>query len=296
MRPRRLGKHYMNPKPIPSSELRHELEQAIRSHSASLASHYKEHFESWLQWRIHQEDYQERAMKTLALAVDYQKSVHMLDVGCGLGGYVVAARKLGYEACGLDADDAYVQIAQLRARLHGMPADIFTHAFAESLPFPNEQFDLVHSHDMLEHCQNPEQSLREMYRVLKPGGLVLMTFINRYAFQDPHYHLPGINWLPRKLGAWIARTVTKKNNSVQHDNQELDAMHYFTPWQAAALVLRVGYSGYTNMRRIILREKVRTWGAQHNVSIPEQAITFFTFFAAGYDYLTNQNFYWLLKK
>ncbi len=74
-----------------------------------------------------------------------------------------------------------------------------------------------------------DRLLAELARVLRPGGRALLTVINRYAFRDPHYHLPLLNWMPRPLAeALIAWRGRSKGGSAFSDRQELSEMHYYT--------------------------------------------------------------------
>jgi len=78
--------------------------------------------------------------------------------------------------------------------------------------------------------------------VLRPGGRVLLTVINRYAFRDPHYHMPLINWLPRRLAeALIDWRGRSKGAAAFRDRQRLSEMHYYTMAGFRALAARAGF-------------------------------------------------------
>jgi SAM-dependent methyltransferase len=96
--------------------------------------------------------------------------------------------------------------------------------------------------DVVEHVQNPEQLLAELARVLRPGGRALLTVINRYAFRDPHYHMPLLNWLPRRLAeALIERRGRSKGGAAFSDRQKLSEMHYYTMAGFRRLAARHGF-------------------------------------------------------
>jgi len=78
--------------------------------------------------------------------------------------------------------------------------------------------------------------------VLRPGGRALLTVINRFAFRDPHYHLPLLNWLPRALAeAIIERLGRSKGGSGFSDRQRLSEMHYYTIGGFGRLAARYGF-------------------------------------------------------
>ena len=108
-----------------------------------------------------------------------QPGESVLDVGCGTGGLAMAAkRRVGGtgEVHGVDASPEMIARANAKPRRAGLAAR-FEIALAESLPFPDARFDVVLSTVMLHHLPRAvrEQSVREMARVLRPGGRVLVV-------------------------------------------------------------------------------------------------------------------------
>lgn len=74
----------------------------------------------------------------------------------------------------------------------------------ESLPFPDESFDITYSANVLEHTANPERVLIEAMRVLKPGGMLHMEMPNYLSYFEGHYMVfqPPILWKPM-LEWWV---------------------------------------------------------------------------------------------
>lgn len=72
---------------------------------------------------------------------------------------------------------------------------------AERLPVPDQSQDLLFCESVLEHVDSPNKSLDEFYRVLRPGGLVLITTTNRHKFSltgsNGEFEVPFYNWFPR---------------------------------------------------------------------------------------------------
>jgi ubiquinone/menaquinone biosynthesis C-methylase UbiE len=107
----------------------------------------------------------------------------VLDVGCGTGTLAIAAkRRVGDNAVVRGIDPSPEMIARAGKKATRAKVDVtFETAFAESLPFPDAQFDVVLSTVMLHHLRRAvrEQSVREMHRVLKPGGRLLVVDFGR---------------------------------------------------------------------------------------------------------------------
>lgn len=109
----------------------------------------------------------------------------VLDIGCGTGSLAIAAKRrvgLSGRMHGIDASPEMIARARKKASKAG--ADVtFTNGVVEGLPFPEAQFDAVLSTLMLHHLPRAarEQCVREVRRVLKPGGRVLAVDFGRAA-------------------------------------------------------------------------------------------------------------------
>jgi len=98
-----------------------------------------------------------------------------------------------------------------------VPDARFTVSAAEALPYADDTFDLVLSHEVIEHVADDRQVLREMMRVLRPGGRAVIFCPNRlYPFETHghywrgRYHFgntPLINWLPDRFRQRLAPHV-----------------------------------------------------------------------------------------
>ncbi len=113
-----------------------------------------------------------------ALLPHLRPGLRVLDCGCGPGTVTadIARAVPGGQAVGVDISAQ--QVAQASAHWRGEAVDNleFRQADAYCLPFPEASFDAVFSHALLEHLAEPVAAVREMLRVLKPGGpLVVCT-------------------------------------------------------------------------------------------------------------------------
>jgi 2-polyprenyl-3-methyl-5-hydroxy-6-metoxy-1,4-benzoquinol methylase len=190
---------------------------------------------------------------------DYLAGRSVLDLGSGMGGLSTALALAGAEVLPLDFNSAYCHITRLRGMRYGLNLAPVNGA-GESLPFATAQFDIIVCMDVLEHVQDPEKVVAEISRCLKPGGLCQVTAINRFAFNDPHYHLRFVNWLPRRLApAYIRLAGRAKDNSRFADRQTLDEMHYYRFGQLKKLFARHGLSGFLDAGEIKLKRRLAGW-------------------------------------
>ena len=94
----------------------------------------------------------------------------LLDVGCGTGHYMASLRDRGFTVAGVDGSEGMLE----HARTNNPGADI-RHSDVEELPFASESFDFVICIEVLRYLPHLTRAVREMGRVLKPGGVCLAT-------------------------------------------------------------------------------------------------------------------------
>ncbi len=139
------------------------------------------------------------------------EAARVLVDGCGIGMYVEAIRAFTSEVHGLDIEEAYLREAQARG------LRLLVAAAAEALPYPDNTFDVVLSHEVIEHVADDRRAVAEMVRVLRPGGRILLFCPNRWFPFETHghywrgrYHFgntPLINYLPDPLRNRLAPHV-----------------------------------------------------------------------------------------
>lgn len=198
-------------------------------------------FSQWRERRLNQERFQaERLHQVERVAGPLHHRV-ILDLGAGMGGFAVAAALRGATVAACEFNRGYCSIIKLRAERNGMHLPVYN-AAGEALPFAAASFDTVVSWDVIEHVRSPQEMLSELNRVLVPGGAALVTAINRWAWKDPHYHMRGLNWLPRP---WAERLILRRGRSklgaAFQDMQRLSEMHYFTYPAFVRLARRHGF-------------------------------------------------------
>lgn len=134
----------------------------------------------------------------------------ILDVGCGLGLYVRQFRAHSPQVYGVDIDAEKVATAS-----QTLPH--ITRAPAEELPFPAGTFDVLLLHEVLEHVTDDRRAVAEAWRVLRPGGRMVVFAPNRWYPFETHgifwrgrYHfgnIPLVNYLPARLRAGLCPHV-----------------------------------------------------------------------------------------
>ncbi len=198
-------------------------------------------YEAWREKRIWQERYQAERLELIKRFGGDMAHRSILEISCGMGGTLVALAQAGAHPVATEFNRDYCHIAKARGARYDLNLPIFN-AVGEAIPFADNSFDLAICWDIVEHVQNPAHMLAELRRVIKPGGRVLLTIINRWAWRDPHYHIRGLNWLPRSLAdRLVAQRIASKREMGLQDRQKLSDMHYFTMPQFRKLAAEHGF-------------------------------------------------------
>jgi len=115
-----------------------------------------------------------RRVWTMLSYLDLCPRLTVLDCGAGMGFYtsLIGGLDAGIRVWAIDLDEKALRFALQHVRL---PNTLFLRANAQAFPFPNAFFDRVLMTEVLEHLPDDEQALTEVWRVLKPGGVLALT-------------------------------------------------------------------------------------------------------------------------
>ncbi len=166
---------------------------------------------------------QERRLAMILRAAGERVNGWVLENGCGVGMYAEKLAPLSGTLIGLEYD--FERCVEAHTRVPHV-----TDAAGESLPFPQDSFDLIISHEVIEHVRDDRIAVEEMVRTLKPGGRVVLFCPNRgYPFETHGIYwrgryrfgnIPLVNWLPRP---WRDRLAPHVRVYSSRDVQQLFA-------------------------------------------------------------------------
>lgn len=139
------------------------------------------------------------------------KGMRVLEIGCGLGTDGAQFAQAGADYTGIDLTDAAIALARKRFELFNLPGTFRTDD-AERLSFPNDTFDLVYSHGVLHHTPDIESAIREIHRVLRPGGRAEVMLYHRnsynYRINISMLRRAGVHLLRWKAGLKLVKLLT----------------------------------------------------------------------------------------
>jgi 2-polyprenyl-6-hydroxyphenyl methylase/3-demethylubiquinone-9 3-methyltransferase len=132
------------------------------------------------------------------------KGLRILDIGCGGGLLAEPMARLGADVVGADAAERNIPVARVHARQSGLKID-YRHTSAEALAEAGEVFDAVLNMEVVEHVADPAAYLLACQQLLRPGGLMICSTLNR----NPKSFMMAIvgaeyvmRWLPKGTHDW----------------------------------------------------------------------------------------------
>ena len=159
---------------------------------------------------------QERRLRMILAGAGRQLSGRLLENGCGIGMYLQHLTPYFEPLVGLEYDLD-------RARKAHIHSKQVINAASEHLPFPDNSFDIILSHEVLEHVSNDRRSVEEMVRVLKSGGRIVVFVPNLGYPYETHgiywrgrYHfgnIPLVHYLPARWRQQLIPHVRVYSNS-----------------------------------------------------------------------------------
>src|SRR5262245_47575379 len=149
------------------------------------------------------------------------RGLRVLEIGCGLGtdGAQFSAAGAAYTV--IDLTDAAVDLARRRFELFDLPGT-FCKADAENLDFPADSFDLVYSHGVLHHTPDTAKAVREIHRVLRPGGRAEVMLYHResynYRINISLLRRAGVHLLRWSPGIKLVHLLTKESEDALREH------------------------------------------------------------------------------
>jgi SAM-dependent methyltransferase len=160
-----------------------------------------------------------------------------LDAGCGPGAYIHAFLAMGYDVCAIDQSPGMIEKAKENIPDNSKERVTLKVSGIESIPFPDDNFDLVTNVAVLMYVPDDKKSVNELYRVAKPGGTLIITVDNKKDF-------PDLIDIPMRLKGLIRRIRGRNKSDVQRPSgehkQEVQPRCY-SPKEMRNLLISAGF-------------------------------------------------------
>ncbi len=151
----------------------------------------------------------------------------VLDIGCGNGNISMALGSLGFNVTGVDIDEASINTANEKNTFKNITFKIID---ANSFSI-NDEFDAIVCSEVLEHLDTPSELVESIYRILKPGGVLVATVPNGYGPREVIITKP-MQWLHKNKFdgpiLFIKKLMGYSNTTRQSSNPDLTHTQFFS--------------------------------------------------------------------
>ena len=145
----------------------------------------------------------------------------ILDIASGCATFVLHGLKKGYDVWGVEPEKWKVEFLAMKVNDMAYPkyfGERVVRAIGEHLPFPNGAFDIVTTYQTLEHVRDVRQCLSEMLRVISQKGVLYIHAPSYNSFYEPHYRLPFLPRMNRRLAKWYLTLMGRPTKGIDHIN------------------------------------------------------------------------------
>jgi len=129
-------------------------------------------YQKYDNWLDNLESREKMWKRRLSKILKLHKMGRLLDIGTGIGQFLAVARTYYPEACGTEISDSAIQIASNRYSL------LVYRGTLETIKFKENSFDIITIFHVLEHLHQPNQAIQEIWRILKPEGILIIAVPN----------------------------------------------------------------------------------------------------------------------
>lgn len=180
---------------------------------------------------------QRKAMTMISVLSEYLgrplEELSALNVGGSAGIIDEYLARHFHRVTGIDIDEKAIAFARQNFNKEGLCFEV---GDAMDLSYGEDSFDVVICSQVYEHVPDADLLLSEIYRVLKPGGVVYFAAGNRIMLNEPHYKLPLLSVIPRPLAHWYLRVTGRGRYYYEK---------HYSYWGLKRLVRRYTVSDYT---------------------------------------------------
>jgi 2-polyprenyl-3-methyl-5-hydroxy-6-metoxy-1,4-benzoquinol methylase len=169
-------------------------------------------------------------------------SYEILDVGCAAGGQCSVWAEQGHCVHGIDVNGSLIEIAREKAREAGQAID-YRLGSATELPWNDGSMDVCIAMELLEHIEDWRACLREVARVVKPGGALFVSTTSTLCPVQHEFNLAGYSWYPGPLKRHFER-LAKTTRPALANYAKYPAVNWFDPYRLGSELKARGFSPY----------------------------------------------------
>ena len=238
--------------------MRKELEEYFRK---ILKDESTENKEAALAWRMSCYDTGQNIVNYVENNHFSLKGKKVLDSACAWGSHILSCGEAGADVVCSDLNDHCYDKLQDFAKQQKIDLKI-KQASCEKLPFDDCSFDLILGLELLEHIDSPQKYASEVSRLLRKGGICIVTTPSRWKsvyWGEPHYNIKGLTLLPFSTQRFVATRIFGKKYPFLITRQYNTATAVMRPF------LKAGLTGTSKIDGIFAR-KSKNIPFLHNIA------------------------------
>jgi ubiquinone/menaquinone biosynthesis C-methylase UbiE len=199
----------------------------------------------------------EHYLRRIGKFIQLRPGMRVLEVGAGSGWFMVLCRRRGFACDGVEHNPFCVEHAKELGRRHGVELSIREENI-ETVQLPEQEYDLVIAMSVLEHVEDYERALSNIYRTLKPGGVFVGNSTNKFSLRSGEYPRLFYGWLPYSLRRAIRVRRHGGPGIVTSSGMDFNQFTYFSIKRA---LRRAGFAHVYDKFDFLKPEDVvrRTW-------------------------------------
>ena len=218
-----------------------------------------EHFVGTQSARADDEPRVDRVLRLMGRLIRLEPAQRVCVIGCGPVPQIMRVlANRGFDVSGVEPVVSFVNEANAY-----LGRDAVLVGAAECIPLPTGSQHVVFFENVLEHVESPVRSLEEIYRVLMPGGIVLLTTTNRLRVslsgENGEYNVRFFNWLPRLVQESYVFSHLHYRPSLANFT-ERPAVHWFSYADLCALGRQAGFAQFYSLLDLRRRADVPLTG------------------------------------
>lgn len=166
----------------------------------------------------------------------------VVDIGCGAGTMAMIWAESGNSVIGLDVNEPLIELAGKRADESGLDVR-FEVGTATGVPWDDGSADIYLMPELLEHVADWQSCLDEAARILRPGGILLLSTSNKLCPVQQEFNLPLYSWYPGPLKRHFERLATTSRPSIAN-YAKYPAVNWFTFYGLRAALATRGFDDF----------------------------------------------------
>jgi len=181
--------------------------------------------------------------------------LEVADIGCGAGTQSLVWAELGHKVYGLDINKPLLELADQRAAAQGFQIE-FQLGSSTEIPWASESMDICIVLELLEHVANWQACIKECARVVRSGGILVITTTNKLCPLQDEFNLPLYSWYPGKVKRHFEKlAVTTRRDLANYATYP--AVNWFTFYSLRDALAPYGFHGMDRFDVMDLEKKQR---------------------------------------